>query len=232
MEKQLTLYHGSQKIIRAPEFGAGNPRNDYGLGFYCTESLDLAKEWACTEECSGYANQYSFDTAQLSVLNLSDPQYNILNWLSILLENRIFKLSNDLAAEGRDYIHAHFLPEYQQYDVIIGYRADDSYFSFANAFLNNTISLAQLEKAMYLGKLGEQIVLKSPAAFERLSFQDAIPAEKDIYYPKKTSRDSDARSAYRRERGTQRASSAVYLIDILREEWNSDDPRLSRNLSE
>lgn len=31
--------------------------------------------------------------------------------------------------------------------MIRGYRADDSYFSFATAFLNNTISLAQLEKA-------------------------------------------------------------------------------------
>ncbi|MBR2627880.1 MAG: DUF3990 domain-containing protein, partial [Peptococcaceae bacterium] len=40
---------------------------------------------------------------------------------------------------------------------MIGYRADDSYFSFANAFLNNTLSLRQLEKAMMLGKHGEQV---------------------------------------------------------------------------
>ena len=42
--------------------------------------------------------------------------------------------------------------------MIIGYRADDSYFSFANAFLNNTLSLEQLKEAMYLGKLGEQVI--------------------------------------------------------------------------
>lgn len=40
-----TLYHGSKDIIEHPRYGAGKPYNDYGRGFYCTESLDLAKEW-------------------------------------------------------------------------------------------------------------------------------------------------------------------------------------------
>ncbi len=229
---ESTLYHGSQKIIRTPVFGEGNPRNDYGLGFYCTESLELAKEWACTEENSGYANAYRFDMTDLSVLNLSDKEYNILNWLSILLQNRIFKISNDLASEGKDYLLEYFLPEYQKFDVIIGYRANDSYFSFANAFLNNTLSLAQLEMAMYLGKLGEQVVLKSRKAFEQIVFSESVLAEKEIYYPKKTARDKEARAAYRRERGNRRASDAIFLVDILREEWKKDDPRLRRNLSE
>ena len=48
-----------------------------------------------------------------------------------------------------------------EYDVIIGYRADDSYFSFAKDFINNTISVEQLAEAMRLGELGIQIVLKS-----------------------------------------------------------------------
>lgn len=232
MKNELTIYHGSQKIIHTPIFGDGNPRNDYGLGFYCTESLDLAKEWACTEENSGYANKYMFDMSELSVLNLSSHQYNILNWLSILLQNRIFKISNDIAAEGKEYLLEKFLPEYTDFDVIIGYRADDSYFSFANAFLNNTLSLHQLEKAMYLGKLGEQVVMKSRKAFNQIVFCEAIPAEKEIYYLKKTARDKEARAAYRKERTGHRASDAVYLIDILREEWNADDPRLRRNISE
>lgn len=232
MKKDFIIYHGSQKIIKAPAFGEGNPKNDYGLGFYCTESLQLAKEWACTEENSGYANKYTFDMSNLKILNLSSDKYNILNWLSILLENRIFKISNDIATEGKEYLLEHFLPKYKDYDVIIGYRADDSYFSFANSFLNNTLSLSQLEKAMYLGKLGEQIVLKSKKAFEQIQFNEIITAEKEIYYPMKTARDKEAREAYRNERQGRRASDAVYLIDILREEWLTDDPRLRRNISE
>lgn len=46
----MILYHGSDKQITVPTFGAENPRNDYGLGFYCTESIDLAKEWACQKK--------------------------------------------------------------------------------------------------------------------------------------------------------------------------------------
>ena len=217
MNKSLTLYHGSSLIIEQPEFGKGNPFNDYGLGFYCTQTLELAKEWACSMEQDGYANRYSFRIDGLSVLNLSDENYNILNWLSILLMNRRFNLSSDIAAQGREYLAGTFLPPYENYDVIIGYRADDSYFSFASAFL---------------GKLGEQVVLKSEKAFSRLCFEESIPAERTIYYPKKAARDSEARAAFRAERKAAPVRDAVYMIDILREEWKNDDARLRRNLPE
>ena len=71
--------YGSQKLIQQPVYGAGNVRNDYGLGFYCTENVDLAKEWACTEENSGYANCYQLDLGGLTILDLSDHRYHILN---------------------------------------------------------------------------------------------------------------------------------------------------------
>ena len=44
MANLVTLYHGSSRVIREPEFGRGRANNDYGLGFYCTESDELAKE--------------------------------------------------------------------------------------------------------------------------------------------------------------------------------------------
>ena len=46
MPAQLTLYHGSERVIESPTFGAGKRNNDFGLGFYCTQSSELAKEWA------------------------------------------------------------------------------------------------------------------------------------------------------------------------------------------
>ena len=124
-----------------------------------------------------------------------------------------------------------FLPGAGAYDVIIGYRANDSYFSFANAFLNNTLSLAQLEKAMYLGELGEQTVLKSQKSFERIRFVRSEAADREVYYPMKSTRDKEARLAYRKERGLQRAADSVYLIDILRDRWDNDDARIRRNVS-
>jgi len=231
MPGAITIYHGSRFIVEEPAFGVGNPRNDYGLGFYCTHEVELAKEWACTEEGSGYANEYEADMSGLSVMHLSGMDYNILNWLAILLDNRIFRISNDIAAEGKAYLLANFLPDVCAFDIIQGYRANDSYFAFAGAFLNNALSLNQLEKAMYLGKLGEQTVLKSERAFKQIRYIRSEQADYEIYYPMRSARDKEARLAYGKERDRQRASDSVYLIDILRERWESNDPRIRRNIS-
>jgi hypothetical protein len=228
--QRTVVYHGSQMIIKEPLFGKGNPRNDYGLGFYCAHEMDLAKEWACTEETSGFANQYELDLSGLSVMHLSGSDYNILNWLAVLLDNRTFRISNDIASEGKAYLLGKFLPAISAYDIIIGYRANDSYFSFANAFLHNALSLAQLENAMYLGKLGEQTVLKSRKAFEQIYFIRSEAADREIHYPKKSARDREARSIYRQGRGLQRAADSVYLMDILRGGWDNNDARIRRNI--
>lgn len=231
MNSTMIIYHGSPSIIENPKFGAGNPRNDYGLGFYCTEEIELAKEWACVKGKGGVANRYSLNMDGLKVMHLSGSEYHILNWLSILLNNRIFSITSDIAAQSKEYLTQEFMPPYEQYDIIKGYRADDSYFAFAGAFLNNTISLEQLAVAMRLGKLGEQIVLRSKKAFHQITYLGNEPAEDMIYYPKRVARDNAAREAFRQERKIARASDAVYMLDILREEWKNDDSRLFRNLS-
>ena len=158
--ENVIIYHGSPNIV-TPVFGEGKAYNDYGQGFYCTENLELSKEWACSQDSDGYANQYVLNMDGLNVLYLNGPEYNILNWLAILLDNRKFAIADGLPQEAKRYILESFLPEYKSYDVIKGYRADDSYFSFARDFISNTLSLKGLKQAMMLGKLGEQIVLKS-----------------------------------------------------------------------
>ena len=228
MLNKLTVFHGSQQIIEKPVFGKGNPHNDYGLGFYCTESVDLAKEWACSTETDGFANQYELDLSDLSILSLTSGDYNILNWIYILLENRKFRIGGDIAMQAKNYIFENFAIEYKKYDIVKGYRADDSYFSFANAFLNNTISVSQLERAMVLGKLGEQIVAMSEKAFERFSFVDAIPVPKEIYFPKKLARDTAAREEFKKEKSKGSVLTEKYVMDIIREGWVNDDERLQR----
>ena len=215
MEK--TLYHGSERIIERPEFGVGNHKNDYGLGFYCTEHLDLAKEWASSETKDGFVNQYSIDLDNLKVLNLNDKDYSILNWLAILLENRTFDLITPVSLQAREYLLKNYLPDYKSCDVIIGYRADDSYFSFSRAFLENGISLSQLQRAMYLGKLGEQVVLKSKEAIEQIKFAKYIPTDSEVYYPRKMARDRQAREAYFKMLEELAENDAVYMIDLIRQ---------------
>ena len=223
---KMDLYHGSSRILEHPYLGGGRSHNDYGPGLYCTREPELAKEWACSENSGGFANHYRLDIEGLRILELNSDKYHILNWLAILLENRTFDLSSSVAVQAKKYILAHFLPLYHSYDLITGYRADDSYFSFSRAFLSNTLSLEQLRRAMKLGKLGEQVVLRSREAFRKLEYIEAIPSNRNVYYPKKIERDQQARQDYIMISSEENPADAVYVIDIIRQKWNNDDPRL------
>lgn len=157
MDTMITIYHRSNKIIEKPRYGVGKPYNDYGLEFFCTKEIGLAREWAVSEKQDGYANQYQLELNGLKVLDLSAKEYNILHWITILPQNRLFDIQSDFGEEAKKYLIESFDIGYENYDVIVGYRADDSYFSFAQDFLNNAISLRQLSRAMYLGELGKHL---------------------------------------------------------------------------
>ena len=220
------LYHGSSSIIENPLFGYGKPYNDYGLGFYCTESVEMAKEWGVGKNQDGYANCYELECDGLKILDLNGPEYCILHWLAVLLQNREFDTPSSLAFEAKEYLKHTFAVDYETYDAIIGYRADDSYFSFAQDFLNGTISYRQLNNAMHLGKLGQQFVLKSQTAFERIRFTGCETAESSQWYAKKMLRDKTARREYFDAERNRRQRGDIYITQILDEEMMADDPRL------
>ncbi len=223
----VVLYHGSEKIIEKPEFGKGSRNNDYGRGFYCTESIELAKEWACAKQNNGYANIYEFDMTHLNVLKLNSSEYNILNWLAILADNRTYWQNGSIAEQAKKYIKDNFLLDIADYDVIIGYRADDSYFSFAQDFVSGVISLQKLSEAMRLGKLGEQIVLKSPRAFDHINFKGCESVDAEKYFNKKREREREARQAYRKSKREAVNVNDLFILDIMRENIKNGDARLS-----
>lgn len=221
----LSIYHGSEKIVEKPIYGYGKSTNDYGIGFYCTEDSNLAKEWSVDKDRDGYVNSYRLDMDNLKVMRLSEEPYGILNWISILIANRTFQLDSPIGNEAKQYLLEHFLPDYEDYDVIIGYRADDSYFSFARDFLSNTISLEQLSEAMYYGNLGEQIVLKSKKAFDAIEYVGNEYVKSEVWFPAKENRDTTARRKYfNMDRGFHRGET--YVLKILEEELINDQLRI------
>jgi len=229
METQ-TIYHGSTKIIENPAFGFGKKNNDYGQGFYCTKELELAKEWAAQKRTTGIVNKYELSTQSLNILDLEGEEFNILNWIALLVKNRSFNVEGTVASIGKEYLIDNFLPDLTGVDVISGYRADDSYFSFANGFLHNTISVGELQKAMILGDLGIQKVLVSEKAFSSIKFTgyEDVPVEK--YYASFKRRDLKAREEYSKTLKSNGTVEGLYLIDIIRQEVKADDPRIQRTL--
>jgi hypothetical protein len=223
----IDLFHGSDHLIKEPVFGYGKDYNDYGKAFYCTQEADLAKEWAALDNRDGVVNHYQLDEAGLSFLNLNEPGYSMLNWLALLLRFRSFNVANPMAKQAKDYLLNHFLPPFEDKDVIVGYRADDSYFSFAQDFLNNAISYRQLALAMHLGRLGEQVAIKSKLGFSHLRFVDYQNVSAFEWYRKADERNQAARLAYLASRNEPLRDDDLFVRDIVLRRIGNGDPILS-----
>lgn len=164
---KIILYHGTFDKIVQPVYGLGNDKHDYGKGFYLTENIELAKEWAVCRpnEKNGWVHKFELDTSNLKILDFE--QYNVLNWLAELMKHR------DAADSKRYHLLADkFIAKYgidtADYDVIKGYRANASYFFIAKEFVRDNIDMDILEELLSLGGLGIQYCIKSPLAFSKL----------------------------------------------------------------
>ena len=191
---QRVLYHGSEFIIKEPEYLKGNVHNDYGIGFYCTTNKELAKEWAAKTTGKGYINKYSLRDDRLKILDLTKPPFNnVLYWVSLLMHNRELSsnLRNNYPREIK-YLEEKYLLNVSEYDVVIGYRADDSYFHFPEAFVKSEITLESLNSIFKAGDLGKQYVLISKKAFKLIKFidfQEVFENSKEDYYKRKSGAD-------------------------------------------
>lgn len=164
---KITLYHGTSDKIVMPVFGGGNDKHDYGRGFYLTENIELAKEWAVCRpnDTNGWVHQFELDCAGLKILDFQEE--NLLGWLAELMKHRD-------AADSRRYrmLSARFIEKYgidtSGYDVVKGWRADASYFYIAKEFVRDNIDVDILEELLSLGGLGIQYCVKSERAYAQL----------------------------------------------------------------
>ena len=165
--EEIVLYHGTPDKVFTPTYGKGNEKHDYGKGFYLTESIDLAKEWAVCRpnEENGWVHKYELDCKDLKVLDFQ--KLNVLTWLAELMKHRD-------AADSKRYrmLAAKFIEKYgvetEGYDVIKGWRANASYFYIAKEFVRDNIDIDILEELLSLGGLGIQYCIKSEKAYNNL----------------------------------------------------------------
>lgn len=179
----ITVYHGSKDKDMKPNFRYSNNNNDYGKGFYTTPDKELGKEWAYskyTKGQQGYVYTYKLKLNGLKVLDLTG--IDTMHWVAELVYNR--KINTE-GREGLADVIQTIIQKYKintsGYDVIIGYRADDSYFSYITDFLSGTIYRYTLENALRYGDLGLQVFVKSEKAFSLLE-QCGQPEEVDSKY--------------------------------------------------
>lgn len=164
---KVILFHGTPEKIVVPTYGKGEDKHDYGRGFYLTESIELAKEWAVCRpnETKGYIHQYELDTGELKILDFEDK--GVLPWLSELMKHREASDSKRYRILSKKFIEKYGI-DTRGYDVIKGWRANASYFYIAKEFVRDNIDMDILEELLSLGGLGIQYCIKSQLAYSKL----------------------------------------------------------------
>lgn len=215
----MIIYHGSKTMIVNPIKGGSDPNNDYGPSFYLTLDLYSAKSWACKNNTIGVVNKYVVDNKkyeELKVLDLTNKtKFSILNWLAILMHFRkldsSFIKKNQLAIE---WLKKFFI-NVNEYDVVIGYRADDSYFRFPSSFISNELAFDDLEEIFMLGDLGVQYAFMSQRAIDLLKFEKIIPCDESFlghYYSIVTKATTTFDEILNRPRNPNK----TYIFDLMR----------------
>ncbi|MGN9019187.1 DUF3990 domain-containing protein [Lachnospiraceae bacterium HCP1S3_C3] len=196
---KIILYHGTPNKIVEPVFGGGDDKHDYGRGFYLTENIELAKEWAVCRpnDKNGWVHKYELDCSGIKILDFQER--DVLAWLAELMKHRD-------AADSKRYrmLAAKFIDKYgvdtDGYDVIKGWRADASYFYIAKEFVRDNIDIDILEELLSLGGLGIQYCIKSELAFSKLQEinSDLIMVNYNEFNDKYNKRDVEARMKMRK----------------------------------
>lgn len=216
-----TIYHGSDHVIQKPVHSFGKENNDYGLGFYCCSQKSLAEEWASKiSDVPGIVNKYEIIDDGLKILDLTKPPFdNPFYWVAVLVHFK--KLPSKLVSQcSRElaYLEKEFYVDVSQYDVVIGYRADDNYFQFPQALIRSEILISSLKEVFMLGNLGKQYVLVSKKAFSKLKFVDAYDSRLDYrqYHERKENADISYKELLERDR----YRNGVRMIDLVRDKDN------------
>lgn len=202
--KKIQVYHGSDHIIQTPVYLGGKEDNDYGNGFYTTEYEDRAKSWAALngDPSHSIVNKYELDLDGLNVLNLAD--FGVLAWIAEVVSNR------GTSQEATEILGKRLVEMYKVdtslYDIIIGYRADDSYTQVIEAFLLNQMNIAEVEKLFYKGSLGNQIFLKSEKAFSQIKWLGSYETASEEKYA-----DDDLKARREVNKFMQRRMQAILM---------------------
>ncbi len=216
----IILFHGTPDKVVVPTFGLGNEKHDYGKGFYLSDNMELAKEWAVCRpnDHNGWLHKYKFDTEGLKILDFE--KMNVLSWLAELMKHRDAADSKRYRVLAKKFIDKYGI-DTSEFDVIKGWRANASYFFIAKEFVRDNIDVDILEKLLSLGGLGIQYCIKSEKAYERLEeIPDSVTSvDYSEFNGKYNKRDIESRENMRNlvdsdENKVEKVFSTLFRSDI------------------
>ncbi len=152
----ITLYHGGQDIITAPEIRKPNRTLDFGAGFYLTSSAKQAEDWVNRRLQSagvktGYVNEYEFLISEAKkYLNIKSFDSPTDEWLEFVMSNRRIT----------DFTH--------DFDIVIGPVANDRVYTAFALYEGGTISKELLIQELKTYRLIDQYLFHSQKALSYL----------------------------------------------------------------
>ena len=193
----ITVFHGNLQKEFIPVYGMGKPYHDYGKGFYTTKDKELASEWAVSLSTgdNGYCHAFSVDMSDIRCLRI-DAAEDILSWMAILMRHRPGTDSRRWDLVQQRFIEK-FCIDVDAFDVIIGYRANDSYLAIAKQFARGEVGVNILGRLLKLGSFGTQVCIKSSLAYTRLRSHGSFEVDYEKFHAQFISRDEESRRKMR-----------------------------------
>lgn len=155
----MTLYHGSNVLVKYPEIIKQNRFLDFGFGFYTTTNRDQAANFA--------AKVTERRKTGKSTLNIYE-----------LDEEKAFKSCSLLRFEKPDkmwldFVSANRRGDYKgrQYDLIYGAVANDDVYRTITLYMTGLLTEEQAMAALKIRKLFNQMVFATEYSLQYLHFQ-------------------------------------------------------------
>ncbi len=160
------LFHGAKNEIDGPIDLLHSRKNiDVGVGFYLTESYNVASEFVFANKNSS-VYVYKFKKSDdLKIIDLSVS----LKWMLMVCYYR------DILGEYKNSkIVKEIIDEIEKADIVICPIADNNMYDIMNRFANEMITDKQAINALSSSRLGKQWVFRSKKAIKRLKEIDRL----------------------------------------------------------